>query len=117
MGILAGKSFEDSLKITHLILPQQTGNGYKCEMVDSPSQIQRLNQYLSDESILQLGWIHTHPQVLNSNHYKQKPQCISFQFDAYFSSTDCHTQFFGQKDMKNYIGIGKILQFVMCSSD
>ena len=70
-GVLAGVLRQDVLYITHLIIPKQRGNSDNCETIAEDE----LWIYQSENDLLTLGWIHTHPSQ----------QC-------FLSSIDLHTQ-------------------------
>lgn len=73
-AILAGIEREGSLVINTLIVPPQTGKQDQCCMTDD-GEIELFEAQISN-SVMTLGWIHTHPQ-----------------YDLFLSSVDLHNQF------------------------
>lgn len=56
-GILCGKTANNALFITCLLIPQQTGTADSCETMGEVETF----EYCSAEDLIQIGWIHTHP--------------------------------------------------------
>ncbi|XP_063532775.1 STAM-binding protein-like A [Cydia strobilella] len=83
-GILAGKLERDQLKITHVIIPQQTGTADSC----STNNEEDIFLYQDQNNLITLGWIHTHPTQT-----------------AFLSSVDLHTQCSYQLMMPEAIAI------------
>lgn len=73
---------------SHLIFPHQTGNSVSCTFTDLPEKTEQFQKYLQDNSLIIIGWVHTHPR-----------------FDCFFSSLDLHSQFAYQKDDPCYFGM------------
>jgi len=69
-GILAGILKKNSLFVTYLIIPEQTGSSDSCAMIheDDVFKIQ------DEKGLMTIGWIHTHPS-----------------HDCFLSSVDLHT--------------------------
>jgi STAM-binding protein len=70
-GFLTGKRIENQFKITHLLIPKQSGTADSCDT----NQEEIIFDYQEKHSLLTLGWIHTHPSQT-----------------AFLSSVDLHTQ-------------------------
>ncbi|CAG9795293.1 unnamed protein product [Diatraea saccharalis] len=70
-GILAGVLERDQLKITHVVVPKQTGTADSC----STNNEEEIFHYQDQYNLITLGWIHTHPTQT-----------------AFLSSVDLHTQ-------------------------
>jgi len=70
-GILAGEFKRNSLVISHLIIPKQTGTSDSCTTQNEEELITAQVQH----DVVTLGWIHTHPTQT-----------------AFLSSVDLHTQ-------------------------
>ncbi|XP_026755509.1 STAM-binding protein-like A [Galleria mellonella] len=83
-GILAGKLERDQLKITHVIIPKQTGTADSC----STNNEEEIFHYQDQHNLITLGWIHTHPTQT-----------------AFLSSVDLHTQCSYQLMMPEAIAI------------
>ncbi|EPE05183.1 endosome-associated ubiquitin isopeptidase [Ophiostoma piceae UAMH 11346] len=56
-GILCGKTANNALFITCLLIPQQIGTTDSCETTEEVETF----EYCSAEDLIQIGWIHTHP--------------------------------------------------------
>mmetsp|Transcript_31488 Transcript_31488/g.53165 ORF Transcript_31488/g.53165 Transcript_31488/m.53165 type:complete len:481 (-) Transcript_31488:1047-2489(-) len=69
-GILSGFEYDGRFAVTAVIVPQQTGNADSC----SASHEEQVLQVLSNQNLITLGWIHTHPRQT-----------------AFLSSVDLHT--------------------------
>ncbi|CAH1170902.1 unnamed protein product [Phaedon cochleariae] len=69
-GILTGILQNNELKITHLILPKQTGTSDSC----TASHEEEVLEYQEQHNLITVGWIHTHPTQ-----------------NAFLSSVDLHT--------------------------
>ncbi|XP_047526044.1 STAM-binding protein [Pieris napi] len=83
-GILAGKLEQNQLKITHVIVPKQTGTSDSC----STNNEEEIFHYQDQHNLITLGWIHTHPTQT-----------------AFLSSVDLHTQCSYQLMMSEAIAI------------
>ncbi|CAH2071649.1 unnamed protein product, partial [Iphiclides podalirius] len=83
-GILAGILERDQLKITHVIVPKQTGTADSC----STNNEEEIFHYQDQHNLITLGWIHTHPTQT-----------------AFLSSVDLHTQCSYQLMMPEAIAI------------
>ncbi|KAM3961012.1 STAM-binding protein-like A [Aphomia sociella] len=83
-GILAGKLERDQLKITHVVVPKQTGTPDSC----STNNEEEIFHYQDQHNLITLGWIHTHPTQT-----------------AFLSSVDLHTQCSYQLMMPEAIAI------------
>ncbi|XP_028172849.1 STAM-binding protein-like A isoform X1 [Ostrinia furnacalis] len=70
-GILAGVLERDELKITHVVVPKQSGTPDSC----STTNEEEIFHYQDQHNLITLGWIHTHPTQT-----------------AFLSSVDLHTQ-------------------------
>lgn len=46
----------DRYAVTHVIVPDQTGDGHSCQMTDSGHQ--NLVEILQQYDLIQIGWIH-----------------------------------------------------------
>lgn len=78
-------SFRKKYKITHLLIPKQTGTADTCNPLDEAEIIMFTSNYAN---LVQLGWIHTHPSQT-----------------AFLSSVDMHTQFGIQMLMPEAVAI------------
>ena len=56
-GFLGGKLYQNQYKITHLLIPKQSGTGYSCETINEEIMI----HYMEKNELITLGAIHTHP--------------------------------------------------------
>ncbi|GAA5821698.1 hypothetical protein JCM11251_000980 [Rhodosporidiobolus azoricus] len=56
-GLLLGRLARNTLTVTHLLVPKQTGTSDTCETRNEEEQL----QFQEREGLLTLGWIHTHP--------------------------------------------------------
>lgn len=83
-GILAGILERDQLKITHVVVPKQTGTPDSC----STNNEEEIFHYQDQHNLITLGWIHTHPTQT-----------------AFLSSVDLHTQCSYQLMMPEAIAI------------
>ena len=70
-GFLTGKRIENQFKITHLLIPKQSGTADSCDT----NREEIIFDYQEKHGLLTLGWIHTHPSQT-----------------AFLSSVDLHTQ-------------------------
>ena len=69
-AILAGKLARDRFRITHLLVPKQSGTSDSC----TTSNEEAIFEYQDKHELITLGWIHTHPSQT-----------------AFLSSVDLHT--------------------------
>jgi len=69
-AILAGKLSRDRFRITHLLVPKQTGTSDSC----ATSNEEAIFEFQDKHELITLGWIHTHPSQT-----------------AFLSSVDLHT--------------------------
>lgn len=69
-GLLAGKLAHNQFRITHLIVPKQTGTSDSCSFEGEGE----IYDYHDAHDLISLGWIHTHPS-----------------YSAFLSSVDLHT--------------------------
>ncbi|CAH1163408.1 unnamed protein product [Phaedon cochleariae] len=69
-GILAGRLENNKLKISHMIVPKQTGTSDSC----TASHEEEILLYQEQHDLITIGWIHTHPTQT-----------------AFLSSVDLHT--------------------------
>ncbi|XP_039750053.1 STAM-binding protein-like A [Pararge aegeria] len=83
-GILAGILERDQLKITHVVVPKQTGTPDSCVTNNE----EEIFHYQDQHNLITLGWIHTHPTQT-----------------AFLSSVDLHTQCSYQLMMPEAIAI------------
>jgi len=83
-GILSGTTNNDVLKITHLLIPTQSGSANSC----SAEREEDMVSYQTCRDLITLGWIHTHPSQT-----------------AFLSSVDLHTQLAYQLLMPEAIAI------------
>ncbi|XP_045494157.1 STAM-binding protein-like A [Colias croceus] len=83
-GILAGRLEQNQLKITHVIVPKQSGTADSC----STNNEEEIFHYQDQHNLITLGWIHTHPTQT-----------------AFLSSVDLHTQCSYQLMMSEAIAI------------
>ncbi len=60
-GILAGIEKNGQLHITALIIPKQTGEQDRCQMLDDDMSL--FDEQLKLD-VMTFGWIHTHPQFV-----------------------------------------------------
>jgi len=70
-GFLTGKLSQNQFKITHLLIPKQSGTSDSCVT----SGEEAMFDYQERHDLITLGWIHTHPSQT-----------------AFLSSVDLHTQ-------------------------
>jgi STAM-binding protein len=70
-GILCGKLNRNAFFITHLLIPKQESTENTCQTLDEEAQF----QFVDDNSVFVIGWIHTHPTQ-----------------SCFLSSVDLHTQ-------------------------
>ncbi|CAK7270985.1 hypothetical protein SEPCBS119000_004365 [Sporothrix epigloea] len=56
-GILCGKTANNALFVTCLLIPQQVGTRDSCETTGEVATL----EYCSEHDLIQIGWIHTHP--------------------------------------------------------
>ena len=56
-GILAGRPCADGLRVTHLLVPQQSGGADSCEMLREDEVLEACLR----DGLMVLGWVHTHP--------------------------------------------------------
>ena len=83
-GLLFGRQMNDQFVITHLVIPKQTGTSDSCEALSD----EELIPLTESESLIQFGWIHTHPTQT-----------------AFMSSIDLHTHCNSQFIFPEYIGV------------
>ncbi|XP_053604195.1 STAM-binding protein-like A [Plodia interpunctella] len=83
-GVLAGRLERDQLKITHVVVPKQSGTPDSCVTNNE----EEIFYYQDQHSLITLGWIHTHPTQT-----------------AFLSSVDLHTQCSYQLMMPEAIAI------------
>ena len=69
-AILAGRLSRDRFRITHLLVPRQTGTSDSC----ATSNEESIFEFQDKHELITLGWIHTHPSQT-----------------AFLSSVDLHT--------------------------
>ena len=81
-GLLCGHVGHDSVKVTHLLVPPQTGTCNTVEMLND----QLVAEKLLETSLTVVGWIHTHPTQT-----------------AFLSSIDIHTQYSYQALLKEAV--------------
>ena len=79
LGTLGGRLSvcNNKLRVTHLIIPKQTGHSDNCTMEDEEDVWEAHEK----ENIIFLGWIHTHPEYSS----------------VYLSSMDMHNQYERQR--------------------
>jgi STAM-binding protein len=56
-GILAGRPCGAGLRVTHLLVPQQSGGADSCEMLREDEVLEACLR----DGLMVLGWVHTHP--------------------------------------------------------
>ena len=79
LGLLGGRLGRDNkFRVTHLLLPKQTGQADSCTMEGIEGVLDTVNL----ENIHILGWIHTHPA-----------------YSVFLSSVDMHTQYERQRQL------------------
>jgi STAM-binding protein len=83
-GILAGSLSQGCLKLTHIIIPKQTGTADSCDTCNE----EEIFDVLDGRDLITLGWIHTHPSQT-----------------SFMSSVDMHTQCSYQLMMPEAISI------------
>ena len=71
VGVLCGTVTEDYIRVTHLMLPPQTGTANQVEVTDDAA----ITNAVLGANLVTVGWIHTHPSQT-----------------AFLSSIDLHTQ-------------------------
>ena len=76
LGTLGGRLDNNNLRVTHLLIPKQTGHSDSCTMEDAED----IWETHEKENIIFLGWIHTHPK-----------------YSVYLSSVDMHNQYERQR--------------------
>ena len=76
LGTLGGQLYNNKLRVTHLLIPKQTGTSDSCTM----DGMEEVWEYHEKKNIILLGWIHTHPQ-----------------FSVFLSSVDMHNQYERQR--------------------
>ena len=84
IGILCGKRSKRSLKVTRVLIPEQTGSLTSCEALSADEIL----KYQEENELIDIGWIHTHPT-----------------FSAFMSSIDVHKHCARQKLMKESIAV------------
>lgn len=85
VGILGGfMSDQDEFILSHLIIPEQKGTHDTCEVLND----EMMPNLLAEHELVQLGWIHVHPQ-----------------YEAFLSSVDLHTHFSYQMMLPESIAI------------
>ena len=82
---ISSNQYPKKYKITHLLIPKQSGTADTCSPSDEAEIIMFTSQF---NNLVQLGWIHTHPSQT-----------------AFLSSVDMHTQFGIQMLMPQAIAI------------
>ncbi len=85
-GIRVNNDGRDEYIVTHIIFPQQKGDGVRVEVTTDGEN--DLVEIMIEADILQLGWIHSHPK-----------------HDLFLSSVDVHQQFRMQKILSSYFAI------------
>ncbi|PKI83566.1 hypothetical protein MVES_002665 [Malassezia vespertilionis] len=70
-ALLLGVEHDHTLQVTHLVLPSQSGTGHSCTAWGE----EKIATVQLEQSLLTLGWIHTHPTQ-----------------SCFLSSLDLHTQ-------------------------
>ncbi|CAB3406075.1 unnamed protein product [Caenorhabditis bovis] len=83
-GILGGKLINQKFRVSHVILPKQTGTANGCS---SENDVE-IAAMLSNSNLLSLGWIHTHPTQT-----------------AFLSSVDLHTQYVYQQMIPEAVAV------------
>ena len=83
-GILGGVHEGDHFRVTHLIIPEQTGRSDKWEVQD----VRQITNYFTYNELIMLGLIHTHPG-----------------FSSFLSSVDLHALWDYARENKNLISI------------
>ncbi|KAK6363150.1 hypothetical protein TWF730_000597 [Orbilia blumenaviensis] len=83
-GILAGFLRDNALFVNRLVIPQQESTSDTCNMTDEPA----LFDYIDQEDLMVLGWIHTHPTQT-----------------CFMSSVDLHTHYGFQMMLPECIAI------------
>ena len=83
-GFLTGTISGDQLKITHLLIPKQSGTSDSC----ITSNEEEMDEYLEKYDLKTLGTIHTHPSQT-----------------AFLSSVDLHTQLLLQRRLPEAIAV------------
>ncbi|XP_065191336.1 STAM-binding protein-like [Sycon ciliatum] len=83
-GILCGRLQRNVFSITHVIIPKQTSTADSCTMLNEEDLFDIQDQ----NSLITLGWIHTHPTQT-----------------SFLSSVDLHTQFSYQVMMDEAVAI------------
>ncbi|KAL0221215.1 hypothetical protein RCL1_001069 [Eukaryota sp. TZLM3-RCL] len=82
--LCAPKSSVDVFKITHIVIPKQTGTVDSCTLLDEASLI----PVIENNDLTICGWIHTHPK-----------------FDTFLSAIDLHTHLGLQLSLNESIAI------------
>ena len=77
LGTLGGQLCNNKFRVTHLLIPKQTGHPDSCTMDDG---IEDVFEFYERENIIFLGWIHTHPD-----------------YSVFLSSVDMHNQYERQR--------------------
>jgi STAM-binding protein len=83
-GVLCGTLISNALFISRVVIPEQTSTSDTCETVNEVA----LFEYCSQEDLMVLGWIHTHPTQT-----------------CFMSSRDLHTHFGYQTMISESIAI------------
>ncbi|XP_050520222.1 STAM-binding protein [Daktulosphaira vitifoliae] len=83
-GILAGKLSSNSLNITHLMIPKQSGTSDSCTTMNEED----IFEFQDKNDLITLGWIHTHPSQT-----------------SFMSSVDLHTHYSYQLMMPEALAI------------
>ena len=83
-ALISGVYEGHTVRITHLIIPKQSGTYTTCCSLDE----EQIWTYHTEFNLLPLGWIHTHPE-----------------FDCFLSSIDLHMQFGYQVIMPEAVAI------------
>ena len=90
LGTLGGSLCQDRLVISHLVIPRQTGKPDSCTM----EGLEDVWEVHDSESIIFLGWIHTHPE-----------------YDVFLSSVDMHNQYEWQHMLPEALAIVCSIKF------
>ena len=85
LGMLCGKDTNSCLKITHVIIPKQTGTRNTCTPYDNEEE---RTKFQLENDLVTIGWIHTHPT-----------------HDCFLSSIDVHSQFAHQKTLVEAVAV------------
>ena len=83
-GLLCGREEGGTIRVTHLMIPPQTGTPNTVEMVED----QLVSDAICANDLMIAGWIHTHPTQT-----------------AFLSSIDVHTQHLYQSLLKEAVAV------------